>query len=43
MLGYTNSKLPSKSGIKMWAPTIDGDIDVDTCFPLSIDVGGLGP
>jgi hypothetical protein len=23
--------------------TIDGDIDVGTCFPLSIDVGGLGP
>jgi hypothetical protein len=27
----------------MWVPTIDGDIDVGTCFPLSIDVGGLGP
>jgi hypothetical protein len=27
----------------MWVPIIDGDINVGTCFPLSIDVGGLGP
>jgi hypothetical protein len=27
----------------MLVPTIDGDIDVGTCFQLSIDVGGLGP
>jgi hypothetical protein len=27
----------------MRVPTIDGDIDVGNCFPLLIDVGGLGP
>jgi hypothetical protein len=27
----------------MWVPTIHGDIDVGNLFPISIDVGGLGP